>query len=173
MFRLALLLSCLTCWSESLCCQTVSFLEAVTSSLRAGSRYSETCVGISRLQTIVADFNGDGLPDIAIRYFETQYSKIMNARAAVFLNSSPDDGFTVTGVGAAAGISPVARGAIVSAYGVNLPPRRELAVDPLNPATSLGGIQVHIKRGMPPAFRPGLVWNAWGAFQSKISPNSS
>jgi len=96
--------------------------------------------------TAVSDFNGDGLPDLAVYVVNKPgLTQIKNAgEVAVLLNDSPGNGFGTAGVSAAAGTVPVGTGSIVSAYGVGL--ASETAVATTNPApTTLGGIRLHVR----------------------------
>jgi uncharacterized protein (TIGR03437 family) len=94
--------------------------------------------------TAVADFNGDGLPDIAAGTVAQGLSNTSVPSISVLLNDSPGDGFTATGVSSATLTSPVGAGSIVSAFGVNLAPGTEAAS--VNPApTTLGGIRLHVR----------------------------
>lgn len=94
--------------------------------------------------TAIADFNGDGLPDIAAGVVIVGPDQRGILTGSVLLNDSPGDGFTATGVSAATGGQPVGAGSIVSAFGVNLAPTTEPATT--NPApTTLGGIRLHVR----------------------------
>jgi VCBS repeat protein len=78
----------------------------------------------------VADFNGDGLPDIAAGYIAVQ--PLMHreyAAVSVLLNDGPGDGFYATGVSSATRMWPVAPGSLVSAFGVNLASTTESSHD--------------------------------------------
>ncbi|HVW11739.1 MAG TPA: FG-GAP-like repeat-containing protein, partial [Bryobacteraceae bacterium] len=87
---------------------------------------------------VSADFNGDSLPDIVAYDLEAAGESI-----DLLGNDSPGDGFWTAGVSSATGAWPVAAGSFVSAYGVNLASKTEIATD--NPLpTTLGGIRVHL-----------------------------
>jgi uncharacterized protein (TIGR03437 family) len=98
----------------------------------------------------VADFNGDGLPDIAAGYIAVQ--PLMHreyAAVSVLLNDGPGDGFYATGVSSATRMWPVAPGSLVSAFGVNLASTTESATT--NPLpTTLGGIRLHVRERSHP-----------------------
>jgi uncharacterized protein (TIGR03437 family) len=90
----------------------------------------------------VADFNGDGLPDVAAGSvgFSAYIGSVV---IAALLNDSPGDGFLTPGVSSATLTDPVATGSIVSAFGNDLAP--ETATAPSGPLpTTLGGIRVHL-----------------------------
>jgi uncharacterized protein (TIGR03437 family) len=96
------------------------------------------------VSTAVADFNGDGLPDIAAGTVAQALSGATVADVSVLLNDSPGDGFGATGVSAATLTWPVGAGSLVSAFGVNL--ASETATASVNPApTTLGGIRLHVR----------------------------
>jgi uncharacterized protein (TIGR03437 family) len=98
---------------------------------------------ITRAGRIVADFNGDGLPDLAASQV-TWGLYYKRATVSTLLNNSPGDGFTATGVSAADAGVPVGPVSMVSAYGVDLAPKTESAAT--NPApTTLGGIRLHVR----------------------------
>lgn len=95
----------------------------------------------------MGDFNGDGLPDIAVYVVNEFGGEIQikdEGEVNVLLNDSPGNGFGAAGVSAATNTSPVGPGSIVSAYGVGLAP--ETATASANPApTTLGGIRLHVR----------------------------
>jgi uncharacterized protein (TIGR03437 family) len=94
--------------------------------------------------TEVADFNGDGLPDIAAGTVAQGLSSATVAAISVLLNDSPGDGFTATGVSSATLTLPVGSASLVSAFGISLAPGTEAAS--VNPApTTLGGIRLHVR----------------------------
>ncbi len=98
--------------------------------------------------TAIADFNGDGLPDIAAGSISGSQLQDLEGAAtsqiSVLLNDSPGDGFTITGVSSANYTEPVGAGSIVSAFGVNLAPSTASSTaDPL--PTTLGGIRLHVR----------------------------
>jgi uncharacterized protein (TIGR03437 family) len=100
--------------------------------------------GYQYVATAVADFNGDGLPDIAAGTVAQGLNSKTVAAISVLLNDSPWDGFTATGVSSATLTWPVGAGSLVSAFGVNLAPATEAAS--VNPApTTLGGIRLHVR----------------------------
>jgi uncharacterized protein (TIGR03437 family) len=95
--------------------------------------------------SVAADFNGDGLPDLA---GVTQ--NVLTIGVATFLNDSPGDGFITAGVSSASLTWPVAPGSILSAFGTNLAP--QTAVGTISNGafpTTLGGIRLHV--GLPGA----------------------
>ena len=94
--------------------------------------------------TVVGDFNGDGLPDLAVGYVRLSISSFRATSIAILLNNSPGDGFATAGVSAAKGTWPVGPGSLVSAFGTNLAPRSETAGTSPAP-TTLGGIRLHIR----------------------------
>ncbi|HVY94659.1 MAG TPA: FG-GAP-like repeat-containing protein [Bryobacteraceae bacterium] len=85
-----------------------------------------------------ADFDGDSAPDLVAYDVE-------NGSEAIYVlrNDSPGEGFWTPGVSAATGTWPVAPGSIVTAYGVDLAPKTEVATNPA--PTTLGGIRVHVR----------------------------
>ena len=85
--------------------------------------------------TVIADFNGDGFPDVAAyTYLDS------GALITTLLNDSPGNGFTTPGISSATGMWPVGPGSIVSAFGTNLSQFTDVATT--NPApTTLGGIR--------------------------------
>jgi uncharacterized protein (TIGR03437 family) len=93
--------------------------------------------------TVVADFNGDGLPDLAagsVVVVQTNFGYAVTA----LLNDSPGDGFTASGVSSATLTAPAGSDSLVSAFGVNLAPAAAAAST--NPApTTLGGIRLHVR----------------------------
>ena len=97
----------------------------------------------AHLITLVADFNGDGRPDIAEAYTFRGNNGRGASSVSVLLNDAPGDGFTATGVSSATGFWPVSAGSFVSAYGVNLAPQVEAAGASPYP-TTLGGIRLHV-----------------------------
>jgi hypothetical protein len=97
----------------------------------------------SHVITLVADFNGDGLPDIAAAHTFEGINSRGSAWVSILLNDAPGDGFTATGVSSANGFWPVTPGSLVSAYGVNLAPQVEAAGSSPYP-TTLGGIRLHV-----------------------------
>ncbi len=94
--------------------------------------------------TAVADFNGDGLPDLASGYTIVGYSNAAQASISVMLNDSPGNGFTATGVSSATYTWPVGPGSLVSAFGFGLAPATVTATSYPWP-TTLGGIRLHIQ----------------------------
>jgi uncharacterized protein (TIGR03437 family) len=95
------------------------------------------------VNTLIADFNGDGLPDLAAGDTLQGITPRTHTDITVLLNDSPGDGFTATGISSADYTSPVGSGSIVSAFGVNLAPNTAVAT--VNPApTTLGGIRLHV-----------------------------
>jgi|GEM_PF-2571063 len=97
---------------------------------------------------VVADFNGDGLPDIAaasVIVFAPYPSRTNSSVIAVLLNDSPGDGFLTAGVSSATMTWPVGQGSIVSAFGVNLAPSTAAASNTGALPTTLGGIRVHVR----------------------------
>jgi uncharacterized protein (TIGR03437 family) len=122
------------------------FYGAVTYACGAAgsSAYVPLPCGYQYVATAVADFNGDGLPDIAAGTIPQGLSNATVAAISVLLNDSPGDSFTVTGVSAATLTWPVGTGSLVSAFGVDLAPSAEAAS--VNPApTTLGGIRLHVR----------------------------
>jgi uncharacterized protein (TIGR03437 family) len=93
----------------------------------------------------VADFNGDGLPDIAAGSGIAGAENAYTSAVAVLLNDRPGDGFLTPGVSSADLTWPVAPGSIVSAFGVNLAPSTQAASSVYSPPTTLGGIRVHVR----------------------------
>jgi uncharacterized protein (TIGR03437 family) len=93
----------------------------------------------------VADFNGDGLPDIATGSVIEGAENANTSAVAVLLNDRPGDGFLTPGVSSANLTWPVATGSIVSAYGVNLAPSTQSAASVYSLPTTLGGIRVHVR----------------------------
>ncbi len=87
----------------------------------------------------IADFNGDGSPDIADGVASLNSSVI-----AVLLNDSPGDGFLTAGVSSAALSWPIATDSIASAFGSNLASQTAAASGSSLP-TTLGGIRVHVR----------------------------
>jgi uncharacterized protein (TIGR03437 family) len=87
----------------------------------------------------VADFNGDGLPDIA-----DGVATFNSGVIAVLLNDSPGDGFVTAGVSSATLTWPIAPDSIASAFGTNLATQTAAASGNLFP-TTLGGIRVHVR----------------------------
>jgi len=95
--------------------------------------------------TAVADFNGDGLPDLASGYSFDGFEDASESAVSVMLNDSPGNGFTATGVSSATYTWPVgSSGSLVSAFGLNLAPATEAATSYPWP-TTLGGIRLHLK----------------------------
>jgi uncharacterized protein (TIGR03437 family) len=87
----------------------------------------------------VADFNGDGSPDIA-----DGVAKPNSGEIAVLLNDSSGDGFLTAGVSSATLTWPIGTMSIASAFGINLAPQEAPA--PANSLpTTLGGIRVHVR----------------------------
>jgi hypothetical protein len=97
----------------------------------------------SHVITLIADFNGDGRPDIAEAYFIEGNEYRGSSSVSILLNDAPGDGFTATGVSSATGYWPVTPGSFVSAYGVNLASQVE-AADASPYPTTLGGIRLHV-----------------------------
>ena len=97
-----------------------------------------------RAATAVADFNGDGLPDIAAGYVVEGLTPNRAASVSILLNDGPGDGFAATGLSSATWNWPVGPGSLVSAFGVNLAPRTEATTTSPAP-TTLGGIRVHLR----------------------------
>ncbi len=96
--------------------------------------------------TAVADFNGDGLPDMVVYVVDEFGTGQISDRSEinVLLNDSPGNGFLTSGVSAATFTWPVGPGSIVSAFGLNLAPATAIAG--ANPApTTLGGIRLHVR----------------------------
>jgi uncharacterized protein (TIGR03437 family) len=93
---------------------------------------------------IVADFNGDGLPDVAVSSQSYEFpTNTLQGVISLFLNDSPGDGFLETGVSSATYTWPVGANSLVSTFGVNLAPFTDAArTTPL--PTTLGGIRVHV-----------------------------
>lgn len=108
-----------------------------------GSSVVSPC-GSSHAATAVADFNGDGLLDLATGSVVQVTGSESESVVTVLLNDSPGDGFTAAGVSSA---NPVwfdfDSGSIVSAFGVNLAPMTEAATASPFP-TTLGGIRLHV-----------------------------
>jgi uncharacterized protein (TIGR03437 family) len=95
--------------------------------------------------TAVADFNGDGLPDLASGYSFDGLDDASESGVSVMLNDSPGNGFTATGVSSASYTWPVgSSGSLVSAFGLNLASATEAATSYPWP-TTLGGIRLHLK----------------------------
>jgi len=96
--------------------------------------------------TVVSDFNGDGLPDMAV-YVVDEFGTGQirdDGEVSVLLNDSPGNGFLTAGVSSATFTWPVGPGSIVSAYGLNL--ASATAIANTNPApTTLGGIRLHVR----------------------------
>jgi uncharacterized protein (TIGR03437 family) len=112
---------------------------------------NRTCPG-GVYNVAVADFDGDGLPDVALQF----YTYVGNAAGFgyestldVFINDSPGDGFLVPGVLAPTGTIPVGQNSIVTAYGQNLSATTASASGPPYP-TTLGGIRVHVGTDLAP-----------------------
>jgi uncharacterized protein (TIGR03437 family) len=99
----------------------------------------------STIAAAVADFNGDGFPDIVAGTVMPGANGRNNSVVAVLLNDSPGDGFLTPGVSSANFSWPVATGSIVSAFGVNLAPSTEVAPSLTSPPTTLGGIRLHVR----------------------------
>jgi uncharacterized protein (TIGR03437 family) len=117
----------------------------VAPSCRQGSGYTD-CV-YSPGTILVADFNSDGLPDIASGLEDT--SPVLAewsccSEVSVVLNDSPGNGFTATGVSSATWTWPVGSGSMVSTFGVNLAPV-EASAGPGPWPTTLGGIRLHVQ----------------------------
>jgi uncharacterized protein (TIGR03437 family) len=93
---------------------------------------------------MIADFNGDGLPDVAVatQSYESPTNTLLGV-ISLFLNDSPGDGFLETGVSSATYTWPVGANSLVSTFGVNLAPFTEPAQTAPLP-TTLGGIRVHV-----------------------------
>ena len=98
----------------------------------------------SHVATVVADFNGDGLPDIAAGYIARGITSTRVASVSILLNGTPGDGLDATGISSATLTWPVGPGSLVSAFGANLAPGTEAAATNPAPAT-LGGIRVHVR----------------------------
>ena len=94
--------------------------------------------------SVAADFNNDGLPDLAAGYSILAYEMRSIAGISAMLNDSPGNGFTATGALSANLLWPVAPGSIVSAFGVSLAPATEAATAYPWP-TTLGGIRLHVR----------------------------
>lgn len=97
----------------------------------------------THLITLVADFNGDGRPDIAEAYTFRGNNGRVASSVSVLLNDAPGDGFNATGISSASGLWPVTPGSFVSAYGVDLASLVEAAAASPYP-TTLGGIRLHV-----------------------------
>lgn len=96
-------------------------------------------------EALIADFNGDGWPDIASAYTPANYTNLAwTAHVALLLNRVTGDGFLSTGLSAASGTYPVAPGSIVTMFGSNLALTTEAASSRPLP-TTLGGIRVHVR----------------------------
>jgi uncharacterized protein (TIGR03437 family) len=94
--------------------------------------------------TAVADFNGDGLPDLASGYTTVGYNNAAVVSISVMLNDSPGNGFAATGISSATYTWPVGPGSLVSAFGLNLAPVTVAATSYPWP-TTLGGIRLHVQ----------------------------
>ncbi len=95
-----------------------------------------------RTTTLVADFNGDGMPDIAAGYVVSGRQNTAAGCVTVLLNDSPGDGFTATGISPITWSLPIVLG-LVTAFGQNLAP--SVATAPAgSPQTTLGGIRLHL-----------------------------
>jgi uncharacterized protein (TIGR03437 family) len=94
---------------------------------------------------VVADFNGDGAPDLADSFNQwIQVGGIPTGSVSILLNDSPGNGFLATGVSSASYVWPTGATSMVIAFGTNLAPQTAIAQDPTNPPTTLGGIRVHL-----------------------------
>ena len=101
-----------------------------------------------------ADFNGDGLPDLAFGFmFPINVLPSIQAYVSVLLNATSSTGLFTPGVSSASGGEPVAVNSLVSAFGVDLAPTTETAAG--NPPTTLGGIRVHVSYAVFPATAAG------------------
>jgi uncharacterized protein (TIGR03437 family) len=133
---------------------------------------NNTCAG-GVYNVAVADFNGDGLPDVALQFYTAQggVGVSYNSYVYAFLNDSPGDGLLVPGVLAPTGKIPLGWNSIAVAYGVNLAPVTAAAAGAPYP-TTLGGIRVHIGTDMAPLLyvSPGQINYIIPASQS--SPTS-
>jgi len=97
-----------------------------------------------RTTTLVADFNGDGLPDIAAGYVVRGFQNTAAGCVTVLLNDSPGDGFTAPAISPITWSLPIV-GALVTAFGENLAPSVATA-PPGSPQTTLGGIRLHLRQ---------------------------
>jgi uncharacterized protein (TIGR03437 family) len=115
------------------------FIGPVSDPCGSAAKGNLTCE-YTHVSTAIADFNGDGLPDLAAGSILAPGAAVVT----VLLDDSSGDGFTTAGISAATFTEPVGAGSIVTAFGVNLAPATEVAA--VNPApTTLGGIRVHVR----------------------------
>jgi uncharacterized protein (TIGR03437 family) len=94
---------------------------------------------------VVADFNGDGLNDLAEsidRY--AVMGTFSEAHVAMLINDSPGDGFLVTGVSSPTYKWPAGATSMVTAFGTDFASVTATAQSAASPPTTLGGIRVHI-----------------------------
>jgi hypothetical protein len=105
---------------------------------------SKTCQVTGNFSAIVADFNGDGMNDIAEAFQYQDVVNVVSAAVAILINDSPGDGFLITGVTSPTYKWPAGATSQVTAFGVNLAPNTEAAQDATSPPTTLGDIRVHL-----------------------------
>lgn len=97
---------------------------------------------------VVADFNGDGLPDMIFAYQQANYQQgvaVTNRLVlSVLINDSPGSGLLVPGVSSATYTFPVGYDSLVTAFGTNLAAATASA-GPGPLPTDLGGIKLHLR----------------------------
>ena len=99
------------------------------------------------LGAVIADFNQDGLPDIALATLQGLYSLnelAQNYSFSVLLQGSGMPRFAATGVSAASFQEPVTTGSLATAFGSGLATMKASAQAPPWP-TSLGGIELRFR----------------------------
>jgi uncharacterized protein (TIGR03437 family) len=105
---------------------------------------SDALCTFSVANAVVADFNRDGLPDLALSFDTDIIGGYLASETSILLNDYPGSRFLSTGVSAATGTAPVGHESLVSAYGINLAPMTEIATTIPYP-TELGGIRLHLR----------------------------
>jgi uncharacterized protein (TIGR03437 family) len=102
-----------------------------------------SCQVTGDFAAVVADFNGDGLNDVAEASNREDLFDFLDANVAILLNDSPGDGFLVTGVSSPSYKWPTGATSTVTAFGMNLASVTASAPNAASPPTTLGGIRVH------------------------------
>jgi len=96
-------------------------------------------------EAVVADFNGDGLPDVLESSVVQDLNGKSDVEISVLLNDRPGDGFLTAGLSSATLGWQVAPRSIASAFGVNLAPSTAAVASDAALPTTLGGIRVHVR----------------------------
>lgn len=127
----------------------------------------------SNLGAAIADFNLDGLPDIAVATLEGLYSDsalAQNYSLSVLLQGTGMPAFGATGVSAATFLEPVTTGSLASAFGTGLADITASAQAPPWP-TSLGGIQLRLRDYQGTVHLAPLLFVSKGQINYQVPPD--